>query len=94
MRAAARVAGAGARGWSVSLKTEAGTVTGLTSTGDTRGGILTKTGSGSGQARSDRVRTLGSSDIEAKGVGVLKSVIAGAAGSTYGQASCRRQEAC
>ena len=83
MRSAALVAGAGARGRAVSLMTEAGTVTGLTSTGDTRGDVLRKTGSGSGRARAYRARSLGGSDIEAKGVGVLKYGIAGAAGSTY-----------
>ena len=82
MRAAELVAGAGARGRAVSLKTEAGTVTGLTSTGDTRGDVLKKTGPGSGRARADGARTLGGSDIEAEGVGVLKSGISGAAGST------------
>ena len=94
MRAAARVEGAGARGRAVLLKTEAGTVTGLTSTGDTRGDVLTKTGSGSGRARADGARTLVGSDIEAEGVGVLKTGIVGAAGSTYGKASRWRQEAC
>ena len=44
-------------------------MTGLKSTGDTRGGVLTRTGSGSGQARSDIARTLGGSDIEAGEVG-------------------------
>ena len=94
MRAAALVSEAGSRGRAVSLKTEAGTVTGLTSTGDTRGDVLTKTGSGSGRARADGARSLGGSDIEAEGVGVLKTGIVGAAGSTYRQASSWRQEAC
>ena len=94
MRAAVLVAGAGARGRDVLLKTEAETVTGLTSTGDTRGDVLTKTGSGSRGARADGARTLGGSDIDAEGVRVLKSGIAGEAGSTYGQASRQRQEAC
>ena len=40
MRSAALVEEAGARGRVVSLKTEAGTVTGMMSTGDTRGDIL------------------------------------------------------
>ena len=93
MRAAALVAGARARGRAVSLKTEAGTVTGLTSTGDTRGDVIKKTGSGSKRARSDGARTLGGSDIESDGVEGLKSGIAGAAGGTYGQVFCRRQEA-
>ena len=69
-------------------------MTGLTSTGDTRGDVLTKTGSGSGRARADRARTFGGSDIEAERVGVLKYGIAGEAGSTYRQASRRGQEAC
>ena len=94
MWAAVLVAGAGARGWAVSLKTEAGTVTGLTSTGDTRGDVWTKTGSRSGRAKTDGARTLGGSDIEAEGVGVLKSGIVGEAGSTYGQASRQIQKAC
>ena len=94
MRAAAQVAGAGARGRAVLLKTEAGTATGLTSTGETRGGVLRKTGSGSGRARADGASSLGGSYIEVDGVGVLKSGIAGAAGSTYRQASCKIQEAC
>ena len=94
MWAAALVEGAGARGRAVLLKTEAGTVTGLTSTGDTRGDVLIKTGSGSGRARADGARKLGGSDIEDEGVGVLKSGIAGAAGGTYRQASHRKQEAC
>ena len=94
MRAAALVAGDGERGWAVLLKTEAGTVTGLTSTGDTREDFLRKTGSGSGQAIDDRARSLGGSYIEAEGVGLLKSSIAGAVGGTYRQASHRIQEAC
>ena len=48
VQAEVQVTGAGARGLAVLLKTEAGAVIGLTSTGDTRGGVLTKTGSGSG----------------------------------------------
>ena len=56
MRAAARVVGAGARGRAVLLKTENGAVTGLTSTGDTRGDVLTNTGSGSGRDRADKAR--------------------------------------
>ena len=94
MRAAVLVAGSGARGRAVFLKTEAGTVTWLMSTGDTIGDFLTNTGSGSGRARADRARSLGGSHIEAEGVEVLKSGIAGAAGSTYRQALHRRQEAC
>ena len=57
--------GDGARRQVVLLKREAGAVTGLTSTGDTRGNVLTKTGSGSGQARADGSRTLGGLDTEA-----------------------------
>ena len=76
------VAGARARGRAVSVKTEAGTVTGMMSTGDTRGDILKNTGSGSGQARSDGTRTLGDSDIEAEGVEGLKTGIVRAAEST------------
>ena len=94
MRAVAQVSGDGARGQAVLLKTEAGAVIGLTSTGDTRENVLTKTGSGSGWARADGARTLGGSDIEAKGGGEFNSVVAEVAGSTYGQASRRRQEAC
>ena len=94
MRAAALVARVGERGRAVLLKKEAGTVTGLKSTGDTRGGVLTKTGSGSMQARADGARTLGGSDIVAEGLGVLKTGIVGAAGITCGLASCLRQEAC
>ena len=82
MRSAALVEEAGARGRVVSLKTEAGTVTGMMSTGDTRGDILKNTGSGSGQARSDGTRTLGDSDIEAEGVEGLKTGIVRAAEST------------
>ena len=94
MRAAALVAGAGARGRDVLLKTDSGTVTVLTSTEDTRGDVLTKTGSGSRRARADGARKLGGSDIEAEGVVMLKSGIVGVAGSTYGQASRQRSEAC
>ena len=64
MRAAAQMAGDGAKRRAVSLEAEAGAVIGLTSTGDTRGGVLKKTGSESGRARADRSRTLGGSDIE------------------------------
>ena len=94
MRVAAMVVGAGTRGRAILSKTEAGTVTGMTSTEETRWYVLTNTGSISGQARSDRARSIGGSDIEAEGVGVLKSGISGAAGSTYSQASRRRQDAC
>ena len=69
VRAAARIAGTGARRQAVFLKTEAGAVKGLTSTEDTRVNVLTKTGSGSGRARSDRSRALGGVDIEAGEVG-------------------------
>ena len=68
MWAAARRAGDGARRRTVSLEIEAGAVTGLTSTEDTRGNVLKNTGSGSEQVRADRARTLGGSKIEA-GVG-------------------------
>ena len=94
MRAEALVAGAGARGRAVLLKAEAGTVTGMTSNGDKRGDVLIKTVSGSGRARADGDRSLGGSDIEAEGVGVLKSGIAKAEGSTCRQALRQIQEAC
>ena len=65
MREAAQMVGAGARMRTVLLKTEAGGVTGLMSSGEKRGNILTKKGSGSGRARADRARILGGSDVEA-----------------------------
>ena len=66
MRAAAQMAGDGARRRDVLLKTETGAVTGLTITGDIRGECLDKSGSGSGSgwATADGGRTLGCSDIE------------------------------
>ena len=64
MRAEARMAGAVARGQDVSLNIEAGAVTGVAGSEDTGGGVLTKTGSGPGQARSDGAMKLGGSDIE------------------------------
>ena len=94
MRVAAMVVGAGTRGRAILSKTEAGTVTGITSTEETRGYVLTNTGSISGQARSDRARSIGGSDIEAEGVIQLKSGVAEAAGRTYGRAYRQRQEAC
>ena len=66
MRAAAHMAGDRASRRAVLLETEVGAVTGLTSTGDTRGNVLKNTESGSGRARADGARTLGGSDIEAR----------------------------
>ena len=77
---------AGAGAWELDnlLKKEAGAVTRLASTGDTEEGVLTKQGSGSGRARADKARSIGGSDIEAKGVVQLKSGVAEETGRTYG----------
>ena len=65
MRAAAHMAGDRASRRAVLLETEVGAVTGLTSTEDTRGNVMTNTGSGYEQDRADRARTLDASNIEA-----------------------------
>ena len=65
MQEAAQMEGDGARRRAVLLEIEAGEVTGLTSTEDTRGNVMTNTGSGYEQDRADRARTLDASNIEA-----------------------------
>ena len=94
VRVAAQMTGAVARGRDVSLKTAAGAVTGLVGSEDTRGYVLTKTGSGPGQARSDGAMKLGGSDIESGKGGEWISGVVQTTDETYRQASRWRQEAC
>ena len=83
-----------ARWRDVSMKTEAGLVTGLAMYEELRRSGLKNAGSGSERSRADGAKTLGWTDVEAVEGDEWISGAAERTEGTYGKASCQRQEAC